>query len=108
MNTLRWIVLVMASIGLPSIFTMVVWIVRRVKKLLKQMIYLMSACKATIRQDLLNDFLEYEERCQNGGSITLMELDEWMNRYKAYHQLVGDNGVLDDKYIKMLEFKNKP
>ena len=102
MNTLRIIVLVMASIGLPSIFTMVVWIVRRVKKLLKQMIYLM------IRQDLLNDFLEYEERCQNGGSITLMELDEWMNRYKAYHQLVGDNGVLDDKYIKMLEFKNKP
>lgn len=108
MNTLRWIVLVMASIGLPSIFTMVVWVVRRVKKLLKQMIYLMGACKAIIRQDLINDYFEYEERCQNGGNITLTELDEWMNRYKAYHMLVGDNGVLDDKYKKMLDFKNKP
>jgi len=108
MNTLRWIVLVMGLLGIPSIFTMVVWIVRRVKKLLKDLESLMNGTKSMIRKNLINDYFEYEERCQNGGSITIEELDEWMNRYKAYHNLMGDNGVLDDKYKKMLDFKNKP
>lgn len=102
---LTQIVTYMGIIGIPSIFAMTVWCIRMCTKFMKTLGYLMAAEKSDIRNQLIIDYEKYEERCKNGGDITLVELDEWLNRYKAYHNLVGDNGVLDNKYNKILELK---
>ena len=58
-----------------------------------------NAVKSMIRAKLL---VEYEEHIKR-GFISPAELTEWQNQYEAYHKLVGKNGVLDDRYVKLLQ-----
>lgn len=83
----------MAMLGVPSIFAVALWCVKTCSGYSKQFIILMKAQKAQMRSQLLKDYYEYSRR----GWLLQAEQDEWQNQYKAYHELVGDNGVLDSK-----------
>lgn len=107
MESIKEFIYLLAIFGVPSIFTMVMFIIATLRSFRKTNEYLMNAVKSIIRNQLIKDYQDYEQRCQNGGKITIVELDEWLNRYKAYHNLVGDNGVLDDKYKRILDFDLK-
>lgn len=103
MRTIVDIVTIFGIFGIPSIFTMTVWCVRKCNAYTKQLIILMQAQKAQMRADLLKDFATYRDR----GYVLDIELQEWQNQYKAYHQLVGENGVLDDRYDRLLKMPNQ-
>ena len=52
---------------------------------------------------LLKDYKEYDKK----GYVLDIELKDWENQYQAYHQL-GANGVLDDRYKRLLELPDNP
>lgn len=93
----------MGIFGIPSIFSMTVWCVKKCNKYTNQLIILMKAQKAQMRSQLLKDYSFYAKQ----GWISDIELKEWQNQYNAYHQLVGENGVLDNRYEKLKDLPNE-
>lgn len=96
---------IFSIIGIPSVIGMAGWCVRHCVKITKDITTLQRAVKAQMRAQLLKDFETYKERENGQGSVLQVELDEWMNQYKAYHALVGENEVLDSRKDAMLEMK---
>ena len=90
--------------GIPSMFGISVWCARQCIKYTNQLVILMKAQKAQMRSQLLKDFQFYKKR----KWISDVELQEWTNQWKAYHDLVGENGVLDDRYQQLLKLPNNP
>lgn len=88
----------LGMIGIPSIFTMTIWCIRRCFTYTSQLKILCAAQKAQMRSQLLNQYYYYKKQ----GSICSDDLDDWMNQYKAYHELVGDNGVLEKRKAELL------
>lgn len=97
------LVTIMGFIGIPSIFSMTMYCIKKCRFYTKQLNILMRAQKAQMRAQLLKDYQYYE----NQGYIPYIELKEWQNQYQAYHELVGENGILDDRYNKLLDLPNK-
>lgn len=89
--------------GIPSIFSLTMWCVKKCNIYTKQLKILMAAQKAQMRAQLLKDYGIFMER----GSIMQIELDEWENQYQAYHQLVGPNGILDDRRLNLFKLPIK-
>lgn len=94
----------MGLFGIPSIFAMTAWCIRKCNQYTRQLIVLMQAQKAQMRAQLLKDYAHYREQ----GWISDIEMQEWQNQYNSYHQLVGENGVLDDRYEKLMNLPNIP
>lgn len=99
-ETLVVIASALALLGLPSLFV----IAKTVLKVSKDLKFVSSAIKSQIRNDLIKDFDVYNSR----GWASLVEQTEWINRYNNYHNLYGDNGVLDNKYLIMTNIPNSP
>lgn len=89
-------------LGIPSIFTMTMWCIKECKKYTKHLKILMQAQKAQMRSQLLTQYHEYEIM----GWVSEDNLEDWENQYKAYHELVGENGVLDARREKLLHMPN--
>lgn len=104
MSTLVTIVTYLGIFGIPSIFTISAYCYRKCDTYTKQLMILMKAQKAQMRAQLLKDYYHYERQ----GWISDIEMQEWQNQYQAYHELVGPNGVLDDRYQKLINLPNKP
>lgn len=98
------IVTYMGILGIPSIFTMTIFCIKKCNQYTKQLIILMSAQKAQMRAQLLKDYALFYDR----GYILDVELQEWSNQYKAYHELVGNNGILEDRYQQLIRLPNTP
>lgn len=101
---LETIVQIMSLIGIPSIFSLLVILFKFIAKIIGDVSILQSAQKAQMRAQLLKDYEFYKAR----KYVLQVELDEWMNQYRAYHKLVGENEVLDDRKEKIKEFDNQP
>ena len=84
---------VLQVLGLPPIFALSCWCVKKCVQFSRSLNILQSAQKAQMRSQLLNQYYHIKER----KFVYADELDDWMNQYKAYHELVGDNGVLDSR-----------
>lgn len=97
------IVTVLGLIGVPSIFAMCGWCMKTIIKYNKHLKILMRAQKAQMRSQLLVQFHKYEDQ----GYVTEEDLEDWENQYKAYHELVGENGVLDARRDTLLKMPNK-
>lgn len=95
------IVDLMAMIGIPSIFTIVVYLIRICAKYAHQINILMRSQQAQMRTKLLELYSKYIER----GYITDDELQDWENQYQAYHDL-GKNGILDARRAQLLTLPN--
>jgi len=103
-EVIRKVIDLLAILGVPSIFAMVVALFKAFKKTINSIDILQKAQKAQMRSQMLKQFDTYMEQ----GYIEQIYLDDWLNQYKAYHQLVGDNEVLEIKKKTLLELPNKP
>ena len=90
-------------LGIPSIFAMTGWCIKRCEKFSKELRILMESQQAQMRSQLLNQYKIYINR----GWIDLEDLDDWENQYQKYHML-GANGVLDSKRDALLKLPNTP
>ncbi len=92
----------MALLGIPALFTIIVFLFKTLFRTINNIEILQKAQKAQMRSQLLNQFDIYIRQ----GYIEQIYLDDWMNQYKAYHTLVGDNEVLEVKKTALLELPN--
>jgi len=93
----------MGVLGIPSIFVMTGWCIRKCKQYSEQIKILMEAQKAQMRSQLLESFYKYKSR----GFVYSDQADEWMNQYDAYHKLVGPNGILDARKEELLRLQTR-
>ena len=90
-------------LGLPTIFALSCWFAKKCAQFSRNLNILQSAQKAQMRSQLLNQYYHIKERT----FVYADELDDWMNQYKAYHELVGDNGVLDNRKDELTHMPSK-
>ena len=102
METLGMVASWLAVIGVPSIFTMITGLIVAIRKLVRHIDILQRAQKAQMRSQMINQYESYMDR----GYIENIYLDDWMNQYKAYHELVGDNDVLDARKDDLIRLPN--
>lgn len=89
-------------IGIPSIFTMIVWCIKTVMHYTHQLKTLAKAQQAQMRSQLLHQYHLY----MNDGWISEEHMEDWENQYQAYHSL-GENGVLDSRREDLLELPSR-
>ena len=94
----------MGIVGVPSLFAIFIYFIKMCKKIIKDIMFISSAIKSQIRNDLIKDFDVY----QNRAWCSTVEQTEWINRYNNYHNLYGENGVLDNKYKIITNMPNTP
>ena len=92
----------LALLGVPSIFTIIIFLYRSIRKSYKSINILQSAQKAQMRSQMLRQYDEYMKQ----GYIEQIYLDDWMNQYDAYHELVGKNDVLDARKEELIHLPN--
>lgn len=102
METLRMVASWLAVLGVPSIFTMIAGMIVAIRKLVRHIDILQKAQKAQMRSQMLNQYESYI----TDGYIENIYLDDWMNQYKAYHELMGDNDVLDARKDELIRLPN--
>lgn len=102
MEILRMIASWLAVLGVPGIFTIVVFLFRSVIKAMKNIEILQKAQKAQMRSQLLKQHDDYMAQ----GYIEQLYLDDWINQYNAYHALVGPNAVLDARKDDLIHLPN--
>ena len=102
MEILRIIASWLAVLGVPGIFTIVVFLFRSVIKAMKNIEILQKAQKAQMRSQLLKQHDDYMAQ----GYIEQLYLDDWINQYNAYHALVGPNAVLDARKDDLIHLPN--
>ena len=102
MEKVRVVASWLAVLGVPSIFTMIAGMIVAIRKSVKHIDILQRAQKAQMRSQMLKQYEEYKEQ----GYIEPIYLDDWMNQYKAYHELVGDNDVLDARKDELIHLPN--
>ena len=101
-EVLKAVVDYLALLGVPSIFTIIIFLYRKLKKSYESINILQAAQKAQMRSQLLKQYDEYMAQ----GYIEPIYLDDWMNQYNAYHQLVGANAVLDARMADLIHLPN--
>lgn len=103
-ESIKEIAIWLGLLGVPTIFALVSALVKAVIDIIKQIKILMAAQKAQMRSQLLAQYYDYEKR----GFIYSDEQQDWENQYQAYHNLVGENGVLDTKRQIILNMQSRP
>lgn len=100
-ETLKSIVSVLGTFGIPTIFAICVHCYNQVRKFGKKMEILMKAQQAQMRAQLLADY----HSAMRDGFISEDDLQEWENQYQSYHEL-GQNGVLDVRREQLMQLPN--
>lgn len=104
MENLRIVASWLAVLGVPSIFTMIAGMIVAIRKSVRHIDILQKAQKAQMRSQLLEKYEEYIKQ----GWAEQIYIDEWMNQYEAYHELVGKNEILDDRKDKLKTLPTHP
>lgn len=92
----------MALLGVPGVFTIVVFMFKSLIKVISSVNILQKAQKAQMRSQMLRQYDEYMAQ----GYIEQIYLDDWLNQYDAYHHLVGPNAVLDARREDLIHLPN--
>ena len=92
----------LAVLGVPSIFTMIAGMIVAIRKSVKHIDILQRAQKAQMRSQMLKQYEDYMAQ----GYIEPIYLDDWINQYEAYHELVGNNAVLDARKEDLIRLPN--
>lgn len=93
----------LGCLGIPSIFAMTMYCIKACRKFTHQLEILHSAQKAQMRSQLLEQYYVIIDR----GWVWDTELTEWINQYTAYHELVGNNEILDARKDELKHFPSK-
>ena len=102
MENVREVASWFAVFGVPSLFTMIVGMIVAIRKSVRHIDILQKAQKAQMRSQLLKQYDDYMAQ----GYIEPIYLDDWINQYNAYHQLVGANAVLDARKDDLIHLPN--
>lgn len=102
MEKLRIVASWLAVVGVPSIFTMIAGMIVAIRKSVRHIDILQRAQKAQMRSQMLKQYDDYMAQ----GYIEPIYLDDWMNQYQAYHELVGPNAVLDARKDDLIHLPN--
>ena len=92
----------LAVLGVPSIFSIVMALGALFSRSLRNINILQQAQKAQMRSQLLKQYDDYMAQ----GYIEPIYLDDWLNQYNAYHQLMGPNAVLDARKEDLIHLPN--
>ena len=92
----------MGMLGIPSIFAMTAWCIKRCVQYTKQLKVLAKAQQAQMRSQLLQQYHLY----MDAGWISEEHMEDWENQYQAYHSL-GENGVLDSRRSELLKLESR-
>ena len=92
----------LSALGIPSIFGMTVWCIKKCTQYTKQLKILAQAQQAQMRSHLLEQYHFY----MDSGWISEEHMEDWENQYKAYHSL-GENGILDTRREQLLMLPSK-
>lgn len=92
----------MSVLGVPSVVALFGICIKYIHKTYKSLIILHNAQKAQMRRELMEQY----DKLMSEEKIESAYFDEFKNQYKAYHNLVGDNEVLDDRYKRLIEKYN--
>jgi len=103
MNNFREIMSLLKDLGLPTIFAISTWCAYKCRVFTKSLKILHAAQKAQMRSQMLEQYYVIKER----GWVWDTELTEWCNQYKAYHELVGENAILDSRKEELVHFPSK-
>lgn len=101
-DIMRDVLYVLGLLGIPSIFTLTVFTLKKVNSDANKIKILMAAQQAQMRSQLLKDYYHYKNR----GFIYEAELKDWLNQYEAYHSL-GANGIMDKRKETLLNLDTK-
>jgi murein L,D-transpeptidase YcbB/YkuD len=93
---------IFAILGFPTVFAIVVAILKKMGKFQNQIKILMNSQQAQMRSQLLKDYYTYKRR----GFVYEAELSDWMSQYDAYHSL-GANGIMDKRKEALLDLDTK-
>ena len=91
-----------AILGVPTVFAIVVAILKKMGKFENKIKILMNSQQAQMRSQLLKDYYTYKRR----GFVYEAELSDWISQYEAYHSL-GANGVMDKRKETLLDMDTK-
>ena len=86
---------IFAILGFPTVFAIVVAVLKKLK-------ILMKAQQEQMRGQLLKDFYFYKNR----GFLYEHEASDWELQYKAYHSL-GANGIMDKRRETLLSMETR-
>lgn len=103
MNEIKVISTWLSILGIPTIFALTSWCVKSCIRFTKKLEILHAAQKAQMRSQLLAQYYEIKNR----GFVWADELDDFINQYVAYHELVGQNGVLDARKTELMQMPSK-
>ena len=95
MQKLIFVLNILAILGFPTVFAIVLSILKKIK-------ILMKAQQEQMRGQLLKDFYFYKER----GFIYEHEAVDWELQYMAYHSL-GANGIMDKRREALMSMDTK-
>lgn len=90
-------------LGIPSIFTMTIWCIKRCIQYTRQLKVLAKAQQAQMRSQLLEQYHSYIK----DGYISEEHMEDWENQYQAYHSL-GENGILDSRRETLMKLPSVP
>lgn len=103
MNNIREVSTWLSVLGIPTIFGLTSWCVTSCIKFTRKIEILHAAQKAQMRSQLLEQYYTIKDR----GWVWDTELTEWCNQYNAYHELVGENAILDSRKVELVNFPSK-
>ncbi len=88
---------IISIIGLPSIFTILGWVYKRIKENEEQTKSVKLGIQALLRSEMIDTYNKWLDK----GYAPIYARDNFENCYKQYHKL-GANGVMDDIYRKFM------
>lgn len=93
---------VLCLIGVPSLFTIVGWLYKRIKENDNQTNASKLGLQALLRSQMINDYNRWSEK----EYAPIYARENFQNCWKQYHTL-GANGVMDDIHEKFMALPTK-
>lgn len=93
---------VLCLIGVPSLFTIVGWLYKRIKENDNQTNASKLGLQALLRSQMINDYNHWSEK----EYAPIYARENFQNCWKQYHTL-GANGVMDDIHEKFMALPTK-
>lgn len=107
MATFEQVIKIIGFLGIPSIFAMITWLYKKVKKNEEESKNKDKAIElglqALLRAQMINDYNRWIEK----EYAPIYAKENFENCWKQYHAL-GANGVMDDIHAKFMDLPTIP
>lgn len=94
---------ILGLIGVPSLVTIIGWIVKRLQKSSKETDAVKLGIQAILRSQMISDYNRWNDK----GYAPIYARENFQNCWEQYHSL-GANGVMEDIREKFMDLPTKP